>query len=269
MYPFRNHKAATAGIPEHQMIKVKFPNMQQLTKAKRHVYLTAKKHYPRTSHHNHKTLGTEILYVKNGGIQFHNALKSVICHIYTAKCLGSSSQNRHNEKKTPQNRRNEWKKQEKLQGNLVTVVFLPSAGKGFLMSQYVIACKNTDMQIPLILVIVWDYCLERTKGFFKNPYPKLNFLSFSLRKRVAVPCVRHHKGQHSMGQPCCQLPFCQSMGLLSRCKTREVCSSREGRIAHWAQPVGLPPLCSVQNWTSWSQAGKAGIFHKAAAFLSC
>lgn len=33
MCPFRNHKAATAGIPEHQMIKVKFPNMQQLTKA--------------------------------------------------------------------------------------------------------------------------------------------------------------------------------------------------------------------------------------------
>lgn len=99
MYPFRNHKAATAGIPEHQMIKVKFPNMQQLTKAKRHVYLTAKKHYPRTLHHNHKTLGTETLYVKNGGIQFHNALKSVICHIYTAKCLRSSSQNRHNEEK--------------------------------------------------------------------------------------------------------------------------------------------------------------------------
>lgn len=149
------------------MIKVKFPNMQQLTKAKRHVYLTAKKHYPRTSHHNHKTLGTETLYVKNGGIQFHNALKSVICHIYTAKCLRSSSQNRHNEeKKKAQNRRNEWKKQEKLQGNLVTVVFLPSARKGFLISQYIIACKNTDMQIPLILVIVWDCCLERTKGFF-------------------------------------------------------------------------------------------------------
>lgn len=85
MYPFRNHKAATAGIPEHQMIKVKFPNMQQLTKAKRHVYLTAKKHYPSTSHHNHKTLKTETLYVKNGGIQFHNALKSVIRHIYTAQ----------------------------------------------------------------------------------------------------------------------------------------------------------------------------------------
>lgn len=139
------------------------------------------------------------------------------------------------------------KKQEKLQRNLVTVVFLPSAGKGFLMSQYVIACKNTDMQIPLILVIVWDYCLERTKGFSKNPYPKLNFLSFSLRKHIAVPCVRHHKGQHSMGQPCCQLPFCQSMGLLSRCKTREVCSNREGTIPHWAQPVGLPPLCQYRT----------------------
>lgn len=164
MYPFRNHKAATAGIPEHQMIKVKFPNMQQLTKAKRHVYLTAKKHYPRTSHHNHKTLRTETLYVKNGGIQFHNALKSVVCHIYTPKCLKSSSQNRHNEKKKSQTRRNEWKEQGKLQGNLVTVVFLPSAGKGFLMSQCVTACKNTDMQIPVILVILWDCCLKRTKG---------------------------------------------------------------------------------------------------------
>lgn len=149
MYPFRNHKAATAGIPEHQMIKVKFPNMQQLTKAKRHVYLTAKKHYPRTSHHNHKTLRTETLYVKNGGIQFHNALKSVICHIYTAKCLKSSSQNRHNKKKKTKGI-NE-KKQEKLQGNLVTVVFLPSAGKGFLMLQCVTACVNTDMQMPVIL----------------------------------------------------------------------------------------------------------------------
>lgn len=99
MYPFRNHKAATAGISEHQMIRVKFPNMQQLTKAKRRVYLTAKKHYPRTLHHNHNTLRTETLYVKNGSIQFYNALKSVICHIYTPKCLKSSSQNRHNEKK--------------------------------------------------------------------------------------------------------------------------------------------------------------------------
>lgn len=105
MYPFRNHKAATAGIPEHQMIKVKFPNMQQLTKAKRHVYLTAKKHYPSTSHHNRKTLKPETLYVKNGGIHFHNALKSVICHIYTAKRLKYSSQNRNHEKKN-QNQNN-------------------------------------------------------------------------------------------------------------------------------------------------------------------
>lgn len=175
MYPFRNHKAATAGISEHQMIKVKFPNMQQLTKAKRHVYLTAKKHYPRTLHHNHKTLRTETLYVKNGGIQFHNTLKSVICHIYTPKCLKSSSQNRHNEKKKSQTGRNEWKKQEKLQGNLVTVVFLPSAGKGFLMSQCVTACKNTDMQVPVILVILWYCCLKRTKGVLKKSMPQTKF----------------------------------------------------------------------------------------------
>lgn len=46
MYPFRNHKAATAGIPEHQMIKVKFPNMQQLTKAKRRLPYSQKSIIP-------------------------------------------------------------------------------------------------------------------------------------------------------------------------------------------------------------------------------
>lgn len=71
--------------------------------------------------------------------------------------------------------RNEWKKQEKLQGNLVTVVFLPSAGKGFLMSQCVTACKNTDMQVPVILVILWDCCLKRTKGVLKKSILQTKF----------------------------------------------------------------------------------------------
>lgn len=164
MYPFRNHKAATAGIPEHQMIKVKFPNMQQLTKAKRHVYLTAKKHYPRTSHHNHKTLRTETLYVKNGGIQFHNALKSVICHIYTAKCLKSSSQNRHNKKKkTQKNKRYQWKKAGKAARKLGNSC-IPAFSRERIPHVTVCHCLckhgHADASNPR------EWCLKRTKGFF-------------------------------------------------------------------------------------------------------
>lgn len=88
-----------------------------------------------------------------------------------------------------------------------------------LRSLCVPACKNTYMQIPLILVTVRDYRLERTKGiFFKIHYhevrPKLELLSFFLEKTCSYSsCNTTQKTTHrarSVGQHCCQLLFRQS-----------------------------------------------------------
>lgn len=143
--------------------------MQQLTKAKRHVYLTAKKHYPSTLHHNHKTLKTETLYVKNGGIQLHNALKSVICHIYTAPKIGIMRKNTNQK---------EWMKKvrkvarEVANNFLFSFVSFSSAGKGFLLCHYVSACRsNTGAATAHLSYSLWLPHGKNQRDFFKKFLP--------------------------------------------------------------------------------------------------